>query len=186
MVKKQTVWLLTMLSLLIVLSVYYMTSPDNGEMAFIQEDGWTEVNEDGNNAEKAEGVETSADGSDISQVSTEELFAAIRLEKQNERDQLQEQLSEIVASSNFTTQEKNEALEKMETIKENQSKESILENTIQASAPYEDVLVRAEDEVVHVTLKADELSKSETNQIIQMVSDEFGEKRVQVQFQPTK
>ncbi|KHE71654.1 SpoIIIAH-like family protein, partial [Halobacillus sp. BBL2006] len=102
----------------------------------------------------------------------------------NERDQMQEQLSDIVASSNFTTEEKNEALEKIETLKETQSKESILENTIRASAAYDDVLVRSEEDTVHVTVMADELSKTETNQIIQMVSDEFGQKQVQVQFQP--
>lgn len=182
MVKKQTVWLLTMLSLLIVLSVYYMTSPDNGEMAFVQEDGWDEITEE---MEMEEGLESTGDGTVISQVSTDELFATIRLEQENKRDQIQEQLSEIVTSSDFTMEEKNEALEKMETIKENKSKESILENTIRASAPYEDVLVRAEEDVIHVSVKADELSKSETNHIIQMVSDEFGEKEVQVQFQPT-
>jgi len=30
MLKKQTVWLLTMLSLVVVLSVYYITSPEGG------------------------------------------------------------------------------------------------------------------------------------------------------------
>jgi stage III sporulation protein AH len=181
LVKKQTVWLLTMLSLLIVLSVYYMTSPDNGEMAFIQEDEWAEITGE---ATGEEGVETTGDGTVISQISTDELFSAIRLDMQNQRDQMQEQLSEIMASSDFSTAEKNEAIEKMETIKATQSKESIIENTIRSSAAYDDVLVRAEDDVVHVTVKAEELSKTETNQIIQMVSDEFGEKRVQVQFQP--
>ncbi|QAS54230.1 SpoIIIAH-like family protein [Halobacillus litoralis] len=182
MVKKQTVWLLTMLSLLIVLSVYYMTSPDSGEMAFIQEDEWAEITDE---ATGEEGVETTGDGTVISQVSTEELFSAIRLDMQQERDQVTEQLSEIMASSDYSTEEKNEALEKMETIKSTQSKESIIENTILASDSYEDVLVRAEDDVVHVTVRANELSKTETNQIIQMVSDEFGQKTVQVQFQPT-
>lgn len=184
MVKKQTVWLLTMLSLLIVLSVYYMTSPDNGEMAFIQEDEWAEMTNETDTTGNSEGVVTTGEGTVISQISTDELFAAIRLEMRNERDQIQEQLSDIVASSNFSTEEKSKALDKIETLKQTQSKESILENTIRASASYDDVLVRADDDVVHVTVKAKELSKKETNHIIQMVSDEFGRKRVQVQFQP--
>ncbi|GGF08310.1 stage III sporulation protein AH [Halobacillus andaensis] len=176
MVKKQTVWLLTMLSLLIVLSVYYMTSPDNGEMAFIQDDEW----QDGENVEEGttEDVVTS-------ELSTDELFASIRLEKQNERDQKSEQLSEIVASSDYSAEEKNDAMEEMETLQETSSKESILENTIRASIPYEDVLVRAEDEVIQVTVQAEELTKSETREIMQMVSDEFGQMRVEVKFQPT-
>ncbi|MFG6148560.1 SpoIIIAH-like family protein [Halobacillus sp. B23F22_1] len=176
MVKKQTVWLLTMLSLLIVLSVYYMTSPDNGEMAFIQDDEWQE----GENGEEgtSEDVVTS-------ELSTDELFASIRLEKQNERDQKSEQLSEIVASSDYSAEEKNDAMEEMETLQETSSKESILENTIRASIPYEDVLVRAEDDVIQVTVQAEELTKSETREIMQMVSDEFGQMRVEVKFQPT-
>lgn len=35
MLKKQTVWLLTMLSLMIVLSIYYMTS-DQEDIAYIE------------------------------------------------------------------------------------------------------------------------------------------------------
>jgi len=35
MLKKQTVWLLTMLSLMVVLSVYYMTSPNSEDLAYI-------------------------------------------------------------------------------------------------------------------------------------------------------
>ncbi|MFC7060590.1 SpoIIIAH-like family protein [Halobacillus seohaensis] len=179
MVKKQTVWLLTMLSLLIVLSVYYMTSPDNGEMAFIQDNEWGEgenIDVDG---------ETSTEDTVTSGFSTEELFASIRLDKQSERDQKTEQLSEIVASSDYSADEKNDAMEEMETLQETASKESILENTIRASVPYEDVLVRAEDDVIQVTVKAEELTKSETREIMQMVFDEFGQKQVEVKFQPT-
>lgn len=153
-----------------------MTSPDNGEMAFIQDDEWQE----GENGEEgtSEDVVTS-------ELSTDELFASIRLEKQNERDQKSEQLSEIVASSDYSAEEKNDAMEEMETLQETSSKESILENTIRASIPYEDVLVRAEDDVIQVTVQAEELTKSETREIMQMVSDEFGQMRVEVKFQPT-
>ncbi|MCP3025724.1 SpoIIIAH-like family protein [Halobacillus sp. A5] len=178
MVKKQTVWLLTMLSLLIVLSVYYMTSPDNGEMAFIQDDEW----QDGENAEE-EGEQASEDVVN-SEMAADELFASIRLEKQNERDQKSEQLSEVVASSDYSAEEKNDAMEEIETLQETSSKESILENTIRASVPYEDVLVRAEDDVIQVTVQAEELTKAETREIMQMVSDEFGQMRVEVKFQP--
>ncbi|MFQ3542816.1 SpoIIIAH-like family protein [Halobacillus rhizosphaerae] len=181
MIKKQTVWLLTMLSLLIVLSVYYMTSPDNGEMAFIQD---SQLTDKSGEAQDQANKEVSGDGTVISQLSPDELFAAIRLDRENERDQLEEQLSDMLASSNFTAEEKNEAMTKLETLQATKSKESILENTIKASAPYDDVLVRSDDDIVHVTVKANELSKSATNEIMKMVSDEFGQTRVDVKFQP--
>ncbi|UOQ93702.1 SpoIIIAH-like family protein [Halobacillus shinanisalinarum] len=180
MVKKQTVWLLTMLSLLIVLSVYYMTSPDNGEMAFIQDTELEQATSEG------EMTGENADDTVISQMSTDELFAAIRLEMQNERDKLEEQLSAVMASTTATGEEKAEATEKLDSLQDRRSKESILEKTISASVPYEDVLVRAEENTVHVTVKANELSKSQTREIMQMVSDEFGDIPVDVKFQPTK
>ncbi|MDY0396479.1 hypothetical protein RWE15_21865 [Virgibacillus halophilus] len=37
MLKKQTVWLLTMLSLMIVLSVYYVMSPNNDDLAYVND-----------------------------------------------------------------------------------------------------------------------------------------------------
>ncbi|MFD1018705.1 SpoIIIAH-like family protein [Thalassobacillus hwangdonensis] len=180
MVKKQTVWLLTMLSLMIVLSVYYMTAPEGDEMTFINDDGW-ELNEDGEEAS----TDGDATGDTvISQMSTDEMFVALRMEAENKRDELHEMYSSIVASTNSSSKEKNEALEQMQQLQEMQHKESVLETNIQANAEYEDVLVRAEDEKVHVTVKANELSNQETNAIMKMVYDEFGEKTVIVQFQP--
>ena len=55
MMKKQTVWLLTMLSLMIVLSVYYMMS-DTDDLAFIQTG--EEMNQiDENEATDGEGID---------------------------------------------------------------------------------------------------------------------------------
>ncbi|WP_028783172.1 SpoIIIAH-like family protein [Thalassobacillus devorans] len=181
MVKKQTVWLLTMLSLMIVLSVYYMTAPEGDEMAFINDE---ELKQNDEGEEMA--ADVTEEGTSISQMSTEELFAAIRMEKQDARDKHHEQLSDIVASSDYSTEEKNDALQEMQQLQELQTKESILETTIQANAQYDDVLVRVEDDVINVTVKANELSKKETNNIIKMAVDEFGEKPVRVQFQPSK
>ncbi|MFG6121342.1 MULTISPECIES: SpoIIIAH-like family protein [Thalassobacillus] len=180
MVKKQTVWLLTMLSLMIVLSVYYMTAPEGDEMAFINDEEWSQ-NESGDDmAADANNDE----GTIISQMSAEEMFAAIRMQKQDARDKQHEQLSDIVASSDYSADEKNDALQEMQQLQELQTKESILETTIQANAQYDDVLVRVEEDVINVTVKANELSKKETNNIIKMAVDEFGEKPVRVKFQP--
>lgn len=187
MLKKQTVWLLTMLSLMIVLSVYYMTSPNEDQVAFIENNNTEDVD---NNAgsETMDGdivVETNSDQqSVISSLTSDEMFTSIRMEILDERNRTREQLSNIVASSDVSTEEKNSAMEQMRALEAMSTKESILERTIQASAQYQDVLVRAEDNVVHVTVKANELSKTEANNIIQQVRDEFGEITVNVKFQP--
>src|SRR5699024_12750767 len=55
------------------------------------------------------------------------------------------------------------------------AKESILEESIMAPQDYDDVLVRSEDDKVHVHVKVDELSDDEVIHIMQMIRDEFGD-----------
>ncbi|GAA0482124.1 SpoIIIAH-like family protein [Salinibacillus aidingensis] len=192
MLKKQTVWLLTMLSLLIVLSVYYMTSPGGDQVALINDDNKENSEETSNedstietNVTEGEATEVDANGNPISSTSTDDLFTQLRLEIQDMRSQQKEQFNEVLTSSSATAAEKNEAMEKKNRLEEVQTKEAILEKVIQSEKNYSDVLVRAEENVVKVTVKADEHSGTEANHIMQMVRDEFGEIRVEVDFQPS-
>ncbi|CDQ39696.1 SpoIIIAH-like family protein [Virgibacillus salexigens] len=186
MLKKQTVWLLTMLSLMIVLSVYYMTSPDNEDLAYINEGQGN-----GNEAVPTDSDTTDSDGNaevdDISNVGQDQLFTTIRMELQDERDMEKERLTDIVASSSSTPAEKDKALEAIDSIEDRSSKEKILEESIIASANYEDVLVRSEEDSVTVQVKVEEsLPKSDAVSIIQMVKDELGDKKVNVSYVPSE
>jgi len=190
MLKRQTVWLLTMLSLLIVLSVYYMSLKDNNDLAYmntddqmLEEPTLTDENKDTNDI-IVENIEP---------YNSDELFTTIRLELQNERSMKKDLLKDIVASASATTEEKNEALNDIELLDQLTSKEMILQDTILASTDrYEDVLVRYDEhqdndqKKVHVHVKVDELSKEEVVNIMQMVRDEFGQVTVDVNFQPTE
>lgn len=187
MLKKQTVWLLTMLSLMIVLSVYYMTSPgNNGDLAYFDQGETTSeeaASSDTSDDEAAEG-DTDADVGDISNLGEDQLFATIRMEIQNERSEDKERLNDVVASSTASVEEKNEARDKMNQLDEISRKESILEDSIMAAADYSDVLVRHEDDKVLVHVKeTEQLSNSEVVNIMQMVRDEFGEMTVDVDQQ---
>ncbi|MBC5637173.1 SpoIIIAH-like family protein [Ornithinibacillus sp. BX22] len=178
MLKKQTVWLLTMLSLMIVLSVYYMTS-NPGDLAYMNTD-------DDADTEEATNESTPANGSNVNVVSeANDLFAALRLEVQEERSKKKDRLEDIVASSTASAEEKNQAYEEIDTIDKVYSKEMILEETILDSAEYQDVLVRTDGDVVHVHVQlVEELTPTEVVNIMQMVRDEFGEIPVNVIQQP--
>lgn len=183
--KRQTVWLLTMLSLMIVLSVYYIFSPDGSEVAFIDEDN-VPVDEE----TSSDGAE--ADIEDMNQVHHDELFTSIRLELQNERSMKKESLQDVVASASASAEEKNEARNDIQLIDQIASKESIVQDQILAVIDdYEDVLVRydggesSDKEKIHVHVKVDELSSEEAVNIMQMVKDEFGEVPVDVNYQST-
>ncbi|MBU5594799.1 SpoIIIAH-like family protein [Amphibacillus sp. MSJ-3] len=202
MLKKQTVWLLTLLSLMIVLSVYYMNSPDADDFSFIfQEeiDGEAELASN-DSLEKEDDLTLSSDDNEIeddeldndigdsgisSVSSDEELFTTIRMELAQARSSQIEQLESVVASSTATSEEKNKAFEEMKKIDQLSTKELIVEESLKAEYDYPDVLVRTTDDNVIVTIKTDSLSEKEANQIMRTVYDEFGSMQVQVKFQPS-
>lgn len=81
MLKKQTVWLLTMLSLMVVLSVYYIFSSNGNDLAFVN-DGQETATED---AVPATQSEEDIEVENIENVDSDELFTTIRMEIQDER-----------------------------------------------------------------------------------------------------
>lgn len=183
MLKKQTVWLLTMLSLLIVLSVYYIMSPKENDLAFI--------NQGENNTENAVptdsgSLETDEEVTDITNLAQDELFTSIRMELQDDRSMEKSRLEAIVSSSTASMEEKDNALNGIDELETMAMTERILEESIIQEAGYEDVLVRnSSGNKVHVHVRADELEPEEALKIMQMVRDEFGRDiTVEVNYQP--
>ncbi|WP_226667601.1 SpoIIIAH-like family protein [Metabacillus litoralis] len=216
MLKKQTVWLLTMLSLVVVLSVYYVTSPEDGtgNMAMTgeeqandaatseekaeeekpAEEGVEEGTEEG--AEKGEEAEAEGevqteefeDGTVISSVTnaSDELFTELRLQLDDQRNELKEQLQTIVASNDASPNEKSDAYDEMEALTDAAKKESIIETLIKSKG-YEDALVRADGNNVKITIKAKEHDKSSANKIMALVSEEMDNMEdVIVTFEPAQ
>jgi|SRR5690625_1410866 len=181
MLKKQTIWLLTMLSLMIVLSVYYILS-DKEDLAYI-DTGQTDVDDSiTTDSTETDGL---AEVSDIRNIGKDELFATMRLKLQDERSMKKSTYEDIVASKDASIAEKNEARDHIHNIQESETKEDILQNNILAvTSDYEDVLVRSEEDIVHVHVITNELSNEQVVHIMQMVRDEFGDIRVDVNEQP--
>src|SRR5699024_7222809 len=116
MLKKQTVWLLTMLSLMIVLSIYYMMS-DQDDIAYSDMG-----DEQATLSEPFDYEDVNIE--DIRQVEPNELFTTIRMEVQDERSMKKDRLKEFVASSDATADEINEALSEIDDIDKITTKES--------------------------------------------------------------
>lgn len=199
MLKKQTVWLLTMLSLMIVLSVYYIFTPPIGdEVAFpgdadnedLETTGERE-NDDSNNSneDNANDLNDSSDAevTNIANRGQDELYTMMRMEIQNERSMSKERFNNIVKSSSATTDEKNEALNNIQSIEQLSTKETILQEKIMSGTDkYEDVFVRYDNDKVHVHIRVGEMTKEEANHIMQTVRNEFGEVPVEVNFEPAE
>ena len=182
LLRKQTVWLLTMLSLVAVLSVYYITTPQ--DTAVNQETPAPKESTNTNSSkEKTENEESSTV---VTNESSDSVFEAMRIDLNDERSRQKEELTNKVASSDLSEEERVEAHEQIEALAEMSTKEDMLETMIIAQG-YKDALVRADGNQIQITVKADKQDVSAANEIIQMVTKEIGKTNaVAVEFQPEK
>ncbi|MCR6785768.1 MULTISPECIES: SpoIIIAH-like family protein [Bacillus cereus group] len=211
MLKKQTVWLLTMLSLVVVLSVYYVTTPDKmntaspatGEKIGQEKQGTDKAvtneapketpkkentskettNKETTNKENAK-KETSKKEGNVSVQSSDENFTALRMQMEDQRSEQKAKLQEVMSSTKASATEKNKAKENFDAITTMETKQELLETVIKSQGGYPDALVRADGTDIRVTVKAAKHSQKEANKIIQLVRSEGGSKDVGVKFDP--
>ncbi len=191
--KRQTVWLLTMLSLIIVLSVYYITSPIQTDLAYLDDDQKEETSDitgedDGSfigfeEVTDAE-LESLLDDNIFSGSTNDDTFTSIRLDRQVARDRLSEDYVAVIASADASADVQSEAFDKNESLHVLAQKEEMLETLIKTKG-YQDVLVIAEGDEVKVIVKADELSREEALKINLMAREQLGIDKIAVAFHPT-
>ncbi|EPD53627.1 SpoIIIAH-like family protein [Paenisporosarcina sp. FSL H8-0542] len=176
-VKKRTVWMLTLLSLVAVISVYYVNEPNN--MPF---DGLAIFSDEDLDQMKVE--DTTEDESVTPVYAQSALFEEMRMELLNERSELKTQLTTQIASNEMSADEVNEAYSTINDLTVRESTEAMLEMLIR-SLGYSDAYVQTDTGKVDVTVIADELGKSQANEIIHIVMKQWEDaKKVTVAFQP--
>ena len=172
MPKKQTVWLFTMVSLTAVLGVYYMTGPEKLLPASTLEESVSEPSKEVDVA--------------VEEMPNDEVFEMIRLEAEEERSRLKEELTAKVASADLSAEAKDEAYTTMQQLDEQASSERMLETVIKSKG-YEDALVRTMEGEVRITVKADSHSTEAAKELIRLAKEEMGDKMpVSVEFEPFK
>lgn len=171
LLRKQTVWFMTMLSLVAVLSVYYLTTPKEDMSSSIF----------GKNVSKtSENAKT-----EISNMA-DPVFAQLKLQLNDDRSKMKSELQTVVASTNISEEERVKAHQQMQDLTKLSSTESLLETLIIASG-YDDALVRIAENNIRVTVKAKKNSPQAANDIIRMVTKEVGKSEpVSVEFKTTK
>lgn len=178
MIKKQTIWLLTMLSLLVVLTIYYVGS-DKDNFAFTFVPDMTGNDED---------VMDNPIDLEISEQDNQEeyeFFLMTRMEIEDQRSMKKERLKEVIKANNVSATEVNEALEEIDYLENISLKEKIARQSILSlDEMYSDVLVRAEDDKVVVHVITDDMLPEAASHIIQVVRDEIGINEVEINFQP--
>ena len=166
---KRTVWFLTLLSLVAVISIFYMNK--KAPMNF---DGISIFGNSSNPAEITEKV----GGDDKQQPVFAEsyLFEDMRMEVRNERSQLQDQLTSKLTVAE-DSKEMNAVYDDMEKLVKQESAESLLEMQIIALG-YTDAFVKTEGVNVDVTvLSEDGLSAKQANEITFLVMSSWEDAR---------
>ncbi|RQW20854.1 hypothetical protein EH196_12295 [Bacillus sp. C1-1] len=163
--KKQTVWLLTMLSLMLVLGTYYVLN-DSGEEATSN-----------NILDEAEQVldgmnEEDANEELLSQVSGSDTMTEARLKREEVRLKEAEEVSREAASLETTAEEKVAANDRALEVLAVTDVEEQLEELIKEIG-YSDALVQTGENKIEILVEADALSKTEALAIMSLAREEL-------------
>ena len=154
MINKRSLWFLTLFSLILVLSVYYITMPSELLMASNEEDSET----------------VSATLTDKNEESAE--IVALRVEEEEKMlDEITE-LKKVLTDSKSTTEEKNKAFDRMQELNKNRGLEESLENKIKENFDLK-AFVSIDESNVEVTVDSTKHDKSLANKIMRAVQEEF-------------
>ena len=116
MINKQNLWFLTLFSLILVLSVYYITMPNDLLIA--------------SNYTTNEKTETKEETKDQETVSEADNLTALRVSLDEERDKEKEELKSTMTNEKTTTDEKNNAYEQLKYLSVIEGEEEKLEKII--------------------------------------------------------
>ena len=169
MIDKKNLWFLTLFSLVLILSVYYITMPNELLTA--------------NNSVISTSLEE--ENTDDASVSIEEsdIISALKVEDGNDVLEEIDVLKQTLTNANSTVDEKNTAYDKIKELTSISGKEEKLENALKEKYKY-DSFVKIEDDQVRVVVGAKEHNTQIANEIMRLVQNEFDEKMyVSVQFQ---
>lgn len=164
MINKKSIWFLTLFSLILVLSVYYITMPS--ELLLNTNGNYTE--------EDDEAVSTTIEESTI--------LVSLRVEKEEELLQEMENLRLILTNDTSSIEDKNKAFEKMKGLNKNKGEEEALESKIKDTYNINS-FVRIKDDQIEVVLSSQDKSTKLANQIMRTIQENYEtQKYITVKF----
>lgn len=154
MINKKNLWFLTLFSLVLVLSIYYVTMPNE---IFDKE------------------LENKAKDNTVVNTDESTLVAALKVEDDTEVMNQMNKLKEKLTDNSITTEEKNTVFEELKLLNNRASKEETLEVKIKEVCNCEN-FVKIDGDNVRVILDSSDNSVSTANMIMRLVQNEFDDK----------
>lgn len=168
MINKQKMWFLTLFSLILVLSVYYITMPSE----LLTATGKTDAN-------KA----TKEESSTSLTVNESDILTALQVEADEERAALAAEYNEILTNKEATTEEKNNAYDGLKQIDDVKAKEEELEKKLKDELKL-DSFIKIDNSNISVTVKKQDHDYSLANNIMRLIQNEYQSKMyISVKFQ---
>lgn len=168
MINKQKLWFLTLFSLILVLSIYYVTMPNDLLLTA------NTIKKTSNGAKTKEVV------SEIDDVSS---LVAMRVSLEEERQDTMDTLQEQLTSDEVSSEEKNNLYEQLKYLNELQGKEEILEKKIKKQMNL-DCFVKIDNSNVSVVCISSKHDNVLANNIMRLIQDGYNNKMfITVKFQ---
>jgi len=165
MINKKNIWFLTLFSLILALSVYYVTMP-------------SEILVDVYN-----NLETSNTKEEDVVLEETDIIAVHHLEDEVEVSKELDLLKMKLVDAKATIEEKNEAYDQIRNIENNKSLELELENQLKKECGYKS-FVKIKDDKIVVTVNAKKYDVGIANKIMQLIQKNFKEtKYITVKFE---
>ena len=169
MINKKNLWFLTLFSLILVLSVYYITMPS--ELLLTGNGNYIDTNKSENtDAEPTVSIEES------------ELITALRVSADEELMEELETLRQVLTNTETSVDEKNNAFEKMKTLNINKGEETKLEQKLQEEFQLK-TFVKIDGDQIKIVVDSSKHDTTVANNIMRSVQSNFDKKMyITVQF----
>lgn len=170
MINKKSLWFLTLFSLILVLSIYYITMPSELLLTTV---GTNVFQKDESEEEKTP----------IVNIEESSILAALRLEADEQMTKEIDELESVLTNSKSSTNEKNNAYEKIKDLNTNRSFEEKLETQLKETYKL-DSFIKINGENINIIIKRNDHSNSLANNIMRTIQSNFDtQKYITVKFQ---
>ena len=167
---KQNLWFLTLFSLILVLSIYYITMPS--ELLLTTKENYNQQKETKETEEETKVTMKESD-----------LLTSLRVEANDEMVKEMDELKAILTSKDASSEEKNNAFDRMKELNSVRGKEETLEKKIKDEFKL-DSFVKIDGNQIRVVVNIETLDKKTANNIMRSVQSNFEEKMyISVKYQ---
>ncbi len=170
MINKKSIWFLTLFSLILVLSIYYITMPS--ELLLTTKENYNQQKETKETEEETKVTMKESD-----------LLTSLRVEANDEMVKEMDELKAILTSKDASSEEKNNAFDRMKELNSVRGKEETLEKKIKDEFKL-DSFVKIDGNQIRVVVNIETLDKKTANNIMRSVQSNFEEKMyISVKYQ---